>query len=159
MSPVSRPSSGSLADAVRPLLDQPVHAHFAVGYFFLSGFKAIAGELDRVQELRLLIGNTSDRATIEQLAEGHASREAIIAKQREGEFLNARQKAKLMAEGERQVRARLERLDQTDEDQALVTHLVRPISENRLKTERPAGASGRFRMEVTSLQAYNSVYE
>ena len=83
-----------LADAVRPLLGQSVRAHFAVGYFFLSGFKAIAEELEKVQELRLLIGKTSDRATIEQLAEGHASREAIVAKQREGEFLNPQQRAK-----------------------------------------------------------------
>src|SRR5262245_35315936 len=64
-----------LADAVRPLLSESVRAHFAVGYFFLSGFKAIADQLATVQELRLLIGNTSDRATIEQLAEGHGSRE------------------------------------------------------------------------------------
>src|SRR4051794_36924542 len=54
-----------LADAVRPLLNQSVRGHFAVGYFFLSGFKAIAKELEKVQELRLLIGNTSDRATVE----------------------------------------------------------------------------------------------
>lgn len=124
-----------LADAVRPLLGQSVRAHFAVGFFFLSGFKAIAKELETVQELRLLIGNTSDQATIEQLAEGHASRQAIIAKQRETEFLNPQQRAKLVAEGERQVRERLERLDQTDEDQALVEQLVRLISEDRVKVK------------------------
>jgi phosphatidylserine/phosphatidylglycerophosphate/cardiolipin synthase-like enzyme len=124
-----------LADAVRPLLTESVRAHFAVGYFFLSGFKAIADQLATVQELRLLIGNTSDRATIEQLAEGHASREAIIAHQREGEFLNAQQRAKLVAEGERRIRERLERLDQTDEDQALITQLVRLISEGKLKVK------------------------
>jgi superfamily II DNA or RNA helicase len=124
-----------LADAVRPLLNQSVRAHFAVGYFFLSGFKAIARELEKVQEVRLLIGNTSDRATVEQLAEGHASREAIVAKQREGEFLNAQQRAKLVEEGERKIRERLERLDQTDEDQALVEQLVRLISEDRLKVK------------------------
>jgi len=124
-----------LADAVRPLLKQSVRAHFAIGYFFLSGFKAIAKELEGVQELRLLIGNTSDRATIEQLAEGHASREAIIAQQRQGEFLNAQQRAKLVAESERKIRDRLERLDQTDEDQALVEQLLRLISEDRLKVK------------------------
>jgi hypothetical protein len=41
--------------------------------------------------------------------------------QREGEFLNAQQRARLVAEGERRIRERLERLDQTDEDQALIT--------------------------------------
>jgi len=124
-----------LADAVRPLLNQSARADFAVGYFFLSGFKAIAKELEKISELRLLIGNTSDRATVEQLAEGHASREAILAKQRESEFLNAQQRAKLVAEGERKMRERLERLDQTDEDQALIEQLVRLISEDRLKVK------------------------
>jgi len=40
-----------LADAVRPLLSQSVRAHFAAGYFFFNGFKAIAsepGELEKV---------------------------------------------------------------------------------------------------------------
>jgi superfamily II DNA/RNA helicase len=124
-----------LADAVRPLLKQSARAHFAVGYFFLSGFKAISSELEKVQELRLLIGNTSDRATVEQLAEGHTCREAIVAKQREGEFLNAEQRARLVAEGERKIRERLERLEQTDEDAALVEQLVRLISEERLKVK------------------------
>lgn len=124
-----------LADAVRPLLNESVRAHFAVGYFFLSGFKAIASELEKIQELRLLIGNTSDRATVEQLAEGYASREAISAKLREGEFMNAQQRAKLVTEGENKIRARLERLEQTDEDQALVEQLVRLISEGRLKVK------------------------
>src|SRR5713226_8539062 len=124
-----------LADAVRPLLNQSVRGHFAVGYFFLSGFKAIGKELETVQELRLLIGNTSNQETIEQLAEGHASRESIIAHQRESEFLNAQQRAKLVAEGVRRMRERLERLDQTDDDQALIEQLVRLISEDRVKVK------------------------
>src|SRR2546428_6389293 len=124
-----------LADAVRPLLNQSVRGHFAVGYFFLSGFKTIAKELEKVQELRLLIGNTSDRATVEQLAEGHASREAILAKQREGEFLNAQQRAKLVQEGERKIRERLERLDRSDEDQALLEPVGRLVSEGRQEAE------------------------
>jgi len=66
-----------LADAVRPLLSESVRAHFAVGYFFLSGFKAIAEQLATVQELRLLIGNTSDRATVEQLP-GHVAPHATL---------------------------------------------------------------------------------
>ncbi len=94
-------------DAYRPLLDRSVRAHFAIGYFSLREFKAIAGELEKVQKLRFLIGNTFDRTTVEQLAEGHASREAMIAKLREGEFLKTQQRTKLVAEAERQIRARL----------------------------------------------------
>lgn len=52
-----------LADSIRP--------HFAVGYFFLSGFQAIAEHIPHLDQLRLLIGNVTNRQTIEQLAEGY----------------------------------------------------------------------------------------
>jgi len=122
-----------LADAVRPLLTESERAHFAVGFFFLSGFKAIARELEGVRELRLLIGNTSNRETLEQLVEAHYPLAAVRARQREAEFLSPKQRAALIASAARKVRARLERLEQTDEDQALVAQLCRLIRENRLK--------------------------
>ncbi|HEX9745204.1 MAG TPA: hypothetical protein VGB30_07235 [bacterium] len=52
-----------LADHIGQLLDNSERAKFAVGYFFLSGFKAIKDNLDNVGELRMLIGSTSNRAT------------------------------------------------------------------------------------------------
>ncbi len=53
-----------LADCIRPLLAESERAKFAVGYFFLSGFKLIHAELERLRELRLLIGSVSDSKTI-----------------------------------------------------------------------------------------------
>lgn len=122
-----------LADAVRPLLTQSERAHFAVGFFFLSGFKAIAKELETVRELRLLVGNTSSRETLEQLAEAHQPPAAIQARQRDAEFLSPKQRAALVAAAARKIRQRLERLDPTDEDQALVAQLHRLIRDERLK--------------------------
>jgi hypothetical protein len=54
-----------LVDQIKRILDSTEAAHFAVGYFFLSGFTAIAERLTSIKELRLLIGNTSNRETIE----------------------------------------------------------------------------------------------
>lgn len=59
-----------LAESIRSILPSCAAAKFAVGYFFLSGFTAIAGELDNVKDLRLLIGSVSSAETIEQIAEG-----------------------------------------------------------------------------------------
>jgi superfamily II DNA or RNA helicase len=122
-----------LGDAVRPLLSQSERAHFAVGFFFLSGFKAIARELETVKELRLLIGNTSSRETLEQLVEAHQPLAAIQARQRDAQFLSPKQRAALVTVAARKVRERLERLDPTDEDQALVGQLFRLIRQDRLK--------------------------
>jgi superfamily II DNA or RNA helicase len=122
-----------LGAAVCPLLSQSERAHFAVGFFFLSGFKAIARELETVKELRLLIGNTSNRETLEQLVEAHQTPAAIHARQRAAQFLSAKQRAALVEAAACKVRKRLERLDPTDEDQALVAQLHRLIREERLK--------------------------
>ena len=66
-----------LVDSINCILDSSDAAHFAVGYFFLSGFIAIAPRLATINEMRLLIGNTSNRETIEQLAEGYRRLELI----------------------------------------------------------------------------------
>ena len=61
----------SLAEHIGQLLANSQRAKLAVGYFFLSGFEPIADRLQGIDELRLLIGNTSTRETIEQLVEGY----------------------------------------------------------------------------------------
>ena len=66
-----------LVDHINRMLDSTEFARFAVGYFFLSGLESIAGRLDSVKELRLLIGNTTNRETLEQLAEGYRRLELV----------------------------------------------------------------------------------
>ncbi len=66
-----------LVDSIKRMLDSTEYARFAVGYFFLSGLESIAERLDGVKELRLLIGNTTNRETLEQLAEGYRKLELV----------------------------------------------------------------------------------
>src|SRR6266496_2684506 len=58
-----------LVEHINRILSSTESARFAVGYFFLSGLESIASRLADVKELRLLIGNTTNRETLEQLAE------------------------------------------------------------------------------------------
>src|SRR4030067_2775200 len=60
-----------LVDHINRILGSTGAARFAVGYFFLSGLTSIAEKLAKVKELRLLIGNTTNRETLEQMAEGY----------------------------------------------------------------------------------------
>ncbi|MFO1489499.1 MAG: hypothetical protein U1F87_00965 [Kiritimatiellia bacterium] len=41
-----------------------------MGYLFLSGLTSVGKRLLNLKELRLLIGNTTNRETVEMLAEG-----------------------------------------------------------------------------------------
>jgi len=60
-----------LVDHINRILSSTESARFAVGYYFLSGLESIAQRLAGVKELRLLIGNTTNKETVEQLAEGY----------------------------------------------------------------------------------------
>ncbi len=122
-----------LVDHINRILESTEAARFAVGYFFLSGFESIAEKLDGVKELRLLIGNTTSRETLEQLAEGYRRLE-LVAEAAEEQAYPKRTDAQQMTltTGEN-LREAIELMDQTDEGEALIKTLARMIEEKRLK--------------------------
>ena len=85
-----------LVDHINRILSSTESARFAVGYFFLSGLESIAQRLAGVKELRLLIGNTTNRETLEQLAEGYRRLE-LVAEAAEAEAYPKRTETKRMA--------------------------------------------------------------
>ena len=120
---------------INRILSSTESARFAVGYFFLSGLESIAHRLAGVKELRLLIGNTTNRETLEQLAEGYRRLE-LVAEAAEAEAYPKRADTKKMAgETADNIRSAIELMDQTDEAQAVVTTLVRMVEEKRLKVK------------------------
>ncbi|HME01296.1 MAG TPA: helicase-related protein [Terriglobia bacterium] len=122
-----------LVDHINRILSSTEAARFAVGYFFLSGLTCIAGRLERVRDLKLLIGNTTNRETLEQLAEGYRRLE-MVADAAEAQAFPKRTETKRMAgETADNIRTAVELMDQTDEGQTLVNVLVRLIEEKRLK--------------------------
>ena len=66
-----------LVDNIEMILSTSEKASFAVGYLFLSGLKPIRKELEKLQEIRLLISNTTNRETIETLAAGYKRLELL----------------------------------------------------------------------------------
>lgn len=122
-----------LADRIRTMLASSQAAHFAVGYFFVSGLDSLADRLGDVRELRLLIGNTSNQETIEQLAEGYR-RLDLVADELDAQAYPQRGRMRQMVQATGQnVRDALAAMDQTDAAQATVQTLVRMIEERRLK--------------------------
>jgi len=122
-----------LVDHINTILSSTEKARFAVGYFFLSGFTSIAEKLDNVKELRLLIGNTTNQETLDQLVEGYRCLD-LAAEAVEAQVYPKRTEAKRMAEETAEnIRGVVELMDQTDEGEALIKTLVRMIEEKRLK--------------------------
>ena len=101
-----------LVDHINRILSSTESARFAVGYFFLSGLESIAQRLAGVKELRLLIGNTTNRETLEQLAEGYR-RLDLVAEGAEAEAYPKRTETRRMAdETAGNIRSAIELMDQ-----------------------------------------------
>jgi len=59
-----------LKDAVNKLLEKSVFSKMAVGYFYLSGFDSIKDKLDKISNLKILIGNSTNQETLDEMVEG-----------------------------------------------------------------------------------------
>ncbi|QFS42656.1 helicase-related protein [Nostoc sphaeroides] len=121
-----------LVDQINCILDSSAAAHFAVGYFFLSGFTAIAQRLTNIKELRLLIGNTSNRETVEQIAQGYRRLELIVDKVEAQKYPKHSEEKRMANDTAANIRSSIELMDQTDEAETLVKNLVQMIEEKRL---------------------------
>jgi hypothetical protein len=122
-----------LTDLLCELLPDACEAHFASGYFFLSGFQAVAGHLDTLDKLRLLIGNTSNRATVEQLAEGYTRLEAARTHVEKSRYLTPAQKLQCATEAQQQIAGEVAALDQSDQGERFVRDLTGMIASGRLE--------------------------
>jgi len=115
------------------ILSSTERAHFAVGYLFLSGLKPIREQLEKLTEIRLLIGNTTNRETLETLAEGYKRLDLLQEATEEWLYQKRvvmKQSAQETAEN---LRDAVALMDQTDEDEATVRTVLRLIEEKRLK--------------------------
>jgi superfamily II DNA/RNA helicase/HKD family nuclease len=125
--------SEQLIDHINKILSSAEAAKIAVGYFFLSGFEAVADQLDGLQKIRILIGNTTSRETIEQISEGYKRLElARIANEKE-QFQNRSERRHSLEFTAQNIRKTIELMDQTDAGETLVQKFIRFIRKKRLE--------------------------
>ena len=122
-----------LADNINCILASTEAARFAVGYLFLSGLESISEYLNSLKELRLLIGNTTNRETLEQLAEGRRRLELLEEALESQKYPRREEVKRKKEETTENIRGAIEVMDQTDEAVTLVELVVRMIEEKRLK--------------------------
>lgn len=124
-----------LVDHILTILPQAERARFVVGYLFLSGLSALGRSLDSMKELRLLIGNTSNRETIELLAEGHHRLELVNERLEKNRYPGRIDNRRRTEETALNLRETIEVMDQTDDAEDLVRVLLRMIEDQRLKVK------------------------
>ena len=64
-------------DRLKQMLSSSSRADIAAGYFFISGFEAVADDLDRLDKVRILVGRP-DRRVLEEVAAGLQQAEALL---------------------------------------------------------------------------------
>ena len=121
-----------LVEHINLILDSTEKARFAVGYFFLSGFQSIAEELKGVKELRLLIGNATNRRRWSSLSRGIKgwSKSPRLPNPK---FYPKRADLRQMTDDTAEnISQSVEFMDQTDDAENLIKSLVEMITEKRL---------------------------
>ena len=122
-----------LADHIGRLLDNAERAKFAVGYFFLSGFKEIRAHLEKVQELRLLIGSTSNLKTVEALALGTGNPEVVEKLLEPLNYLTPQEKAEAVKRESEKLTEIAAQIPQTDEDEEYIKFLAKLVKDGKIK--------------------------
>ena len=127
--------SEKLRDHINSILQSTEKAKFAVGYFFLSGFEAVQDYLKDLKEIKLLIGNTSNRSTLEQLSEGYKRLELVQEAEQRMRFVTKSKEIEMLQETSVNVKETMQLMEQTDQSETLISTLARMIEEKRLKVK------------------------
>ena len=122
-----------LTRQINDILKSAERCKFAVGYFFLSGFKEIRKHLQNLKKIKLLIGNTTNKSTLEQLAEGYKRLDLVEEAAKRMHFVKRSKEKEMQKETAENIKESLELTDQTDEAEELIRTLPRLIEEKKLK--------------------------
>jgi len=114
----------SLRDQLVDILPRTRTANIAVGYFFISGLAVIIEPLQRVDKVRLLISNATDKETSEALIEGFKSIKQVNKEIRRREHVNDDRKQKIKEDTAANVSRSLEYMSQTPGDKSVVQALI-----------------------------------
>ena len=111
-----------LLTRLREMLDSSARADIAVGYFFMSGFEAVADNLARLDKVRILVGR-ADRPVLESVALGLQQSEALEARLEADGMVQRRQREAIAREAVDGIATGVSLLPQTGESQRAVSLL------------------------------------
>jgi len=146
----------TLVDHIVTLLPDASLARFAVGYLFLPGLEALGAQLSSLNELRLLIGNTSSRETIELLAAGRRRLELVQERLEQTRYAKRSELRRRADETASNLRETMEVMDQTD---AAILDKSEHINENAMYAIYENGNAGEAEESVAEFMDINEAEE
>ena len=121
-----------LIDRLQQMLGSSERADFAVGYFFMSGFQAVADQLSYLQKVRILVGRT-DRRVLEEVALGLQQAQALESQLQADTTIRRSQREELAQHAVNNVSDGVAALPQTDETKEAVAKLRHMIAAGRVE--------------------------
>ena len=103
-----------LIDRLQQMLSSSERADIAVGYFFMSGFQAVADQLSPLKKVRILVGRT-DRRVLEEVALGLQQTRALESQLRADDTIRRSQREGLAQQAVENISKGVSVLPQTDD--------------------------------------------
>ena len=107
-------------------------ADIAVGFFFMSGFEAVADDLARLDRVRLLVGRT-DRQVFEEVAVGLQQADALRVQQQMSEVVRRSERSAIAQDTVEKISKGVSTLPQNSETEAAVGKLREMVRSGRVR--------------------------
>jgi HKD family nuclease len=122
----------TLLTRLKSMLTSANRADIAVGYLFISGFAAVAEELEALEKVRVLVGRT-DRATLDEIAGGVQQADALQSRLDAEGLVQRSAREGLGAQAVQQIGQGISRLAQDGESQQGVRRMRDLIAAGKLE--------------------------
>ena len=116
----------------KEMLASSARADIAVGYFFMSGFEAVADDLSNLLKVRILVGRT-DQRVLEEVAAGLQQAPALRARLDTDSLVQRRQRAGLAQQAVHHIRDGISTLPQEEGTEAAVQTLRNLVAEGKVE--------------------------
>ena len=122
----------TLLARLKEMLGSSARADIAVGYFFISGFKAVADDLAQLDKVRILVGRT-DRQVLEEVALGLQQTQALKARLDADSLVQRRQRDEIAQQTVERIAEGVSVLPQEDDTESAVSRLRDMIAVRRVE--------------------------
>ena len=117
---------------LKSMFGSSARADIAVGYFFISGFDAIASDLDRLEGVRILVGRT-DRQVFEEVALGLQQVDALSVRKQMDEVVQRRDRDGIARQSVEKVAEGVAALPQNSRSERAVAKLRELVASGRVR--------------------------
>ena len=122
----------TLLTRLKDMLASSARADIAVGYFFMSGFEAVAEDLSKLLKVRILVGRT-DQQVLEEVAAGLQQAPALRARLEADTLVQRRQRASLAQQAVDHIRDGVSMLPQEQGTEAAVKALRDLVADGKVE--------------------------